>query len=321
MPDNEINSDTDDDEEERLADTLLGDSFQDDGDSDGDSDGDDEDFEESNLIPDDDTSDSDADSDGADGESYVEAMHISELMTKCRAMVGTIRRASILHETVNTIANDLSINVDLILDMRVRWNSSYKMINRILVYQSVLEELYGQLDNIGGITKRQKEKLIGAHLSSSDWALLQSLRFVLERFSDATEIISGKSYPTLSIAYAVRLSLHHFLSDLTGDTNVRAIKKMLLAQYQHYMTVVTDSKHDNMMSAAALLDPTTHDMVRSEDRVAAEKFLVLEVHLLSQYLSFRHTVIWIVRQSGYPRIRLQRRKMDLRRLLPMMLTM
>ena len=51
MPDDEINSDTDDDEEERLADTLLGDSFQDDGDSDGDSDGDDEDFEESNLIP------------------------------------------------------------------------------------------------------------------------------------------------------------------------------------------------------------------------------------------------------------------------------
>jgi hypothetical protein len=143
-----------------------------------------------------------------------------------------------------------------------------------------------QLDSIGGITKRQKEKLIGAHLSSSDWALLQSLRFVLERFSDATELISGKSYPTLSIAYAVRLSLHHFLSDLAGDTNVRAIKKMLLAQYQHYMILAADSKHANMMSAAALLDPTTHDMVRSEDRLAAEKFLILEVHLLSQHLLF-----------------------------------
>ena len=153
---------------------------------------------------------------------------------------------------------------------------------RALAYQSVLEELYAQLDSIGGVTRRQKEKLIGAHLSSSDWALLQSLRFVLERFSDATELISGKSYPTLSIAYAVRLSLHHFLSDMVGDMNVRAIEKMLLAQYQHYMTLAADSKQANMMSAAALLDPTTHDMVRSEDRLVAEKFLILEVHSLSQ---------------------------------------
>ena len=284
MPDDEIDSDTDDDEKEHLTSNSLGDLFEDDGGSDDDPD--DEDFEESNLIRDDDTSDSDTDSDSADDDNYVEAMHISELMIKCRAIVSTIRRASILHETVNTIANDLSINIDLILDMRIRWNSSFKMINRILVYQSVLEELYAQLDSIGGITQRQKEKLIGAHLSSSDWALLQSLRFVLERFSDATEIISGKSYPTLSIAYAVRLSLHHFLSDTVGDTNVRAIKKMLLAQYQHYMTLAADSKHSNMMSAAALLDPTTHDMVRSEDRLVAEKFLILEVHLLSQYLLF-----------------------------------
>lgn len=285
MPDDEIHSDTDDDddEEEHLTSNSLGDLFEDDGGSDDDPD--DEDFEESNLIPDDDTSDSDTDSDGADDDNYVEAMHITELMIKCRAIVSTIRRASILHETVNTIANDLSINIDLILDMRIRWNSSFKMMNRILVYQSVLEELYAQLDSIGGITRRQKEKLIGAHLSSSDWALLQSLRFVLERFSDATEIISGKSDPTLSIAHAVRLSLHHFLSDTAGDTNVRAIKKMLLAQYQHYMTLAADSKHSHMMSAAALLDPTTHDMVRSEDRLVAEKFLILEVHVLSRSIS------------------------------------
>ena len=293
LRDDELGSDTDVDDEEHLASNSSSDSVEDAGGSDNDVDGDDEDFEESNLIPDDDTSDSDADSNGFDDDDHIDAIHISELMGKCRVIVGTIRRASILHEMVNTIANNLSINVDLILDMRIRWNSSYQMISRILVYQPVLEELYAQLDSIGGITKGQKDKLIGAYLSSSDWALLQCLRFVLERFLDATELISGQSYPTLSISYVVRLSLHHFLNDLTGDTNVRAIKRMLLAHYQHYMTLEADSKHAIMVSAAALLDPTTHDMVRSEDRLAAEKFLILEVQSLSQSLFFWHIDTWI----------------------------
>ena len=67
MPDDEIDSDTDDNEEEHLVTKSLGDLFESEGGSDDEHD-DDEDFEESNLIPDDHTSDSDTDSDGGDDQ-------------------------------------------------------------------------------------------------------------------------------------------------------------------------------------------------------------------------------------------------------------
>ncbi|CAF1366419.1 unnamed protein product, partial [Didymodactylos carnosus] len=191
-------------------------------------------------------------------------------------MITTIRKSSILHDAIRTIAHSLSIDGDLILDMRIRWNSSYNMLCRLLLFQSVLDELYVQVDSLSGLTKRQQAKLMGVHLSNNDWSLLQSLRYVLERFSDATELVSGKNYPTLSIAYAVKLSLHHFLNDLTSDNNVRIMKQMLQVEFDQYMTLPLDAVEANIINAAALLDPSTHDILKREDRKVAEKFLVLE---------------------------------------------
>lgn len=90
-------------------------------------------------------------------------------------------------------------------------------------------------------------------------------------------MISGKNYQTLSIVYGVNLSLDHFLHDGTGDTNTRIIKQMSQVEFDRYMTLPMDSEEARMISVAALLDPSTHDILKSEDRTAAEKFLVFEV--------------------------------------------
>ena len=279
MWEDEVQSDyyNDDDEQEEVTNSASSDTDGDLEDEDLDDDDDEDDNYESNLIPDDDISDTESDSSDVDHEDRAKVLHIGELLNRCRIIITIIRKSSILHDVVRTIAVGFSIDVDLILDMRIRWNSSYKMLNRLIAFQGVLEEFYTQLDSLNGITKRQHEKLIGAYLSNSDWELLESLRFVLERFSDATELISGKSYPTLSIAYAVKLSLEHFLNDLTGDTNVRIIKQMLQPQFEKYMTLSSDSKEGNYINAAALLDPSTHESLKPEDKKAAEKFLILEV--------------------------------------------
>jgi hypothetical protein len=274
--------DNDDDGQEELTNSALGNTNGDGADKDMDDDDDEDDNDESALIPDDDISDTESDSSNLDHEARINVLKIGDLLNKCRTIITTIRKSTILHDAVRTIALGYSINVDLILDMRIRWNSSYKMLNRLFIFQGVLEEFYTQLDSLNSITKRQQEKLMGAILSNSDRGLLQSLRFVLERFSDATELISGKSYPTLSIAYAVKLSLDHFLNDLTGDTNVRIIKQMLQAQFDHYTTLLTDSKEANIINAAALLDPSTHETLKPEDSKAAEKFLILEVRRITK---------------------------------------
>jgi len=274
----ESDDDNDDDEQLESIDNVSVNINGDDSGNDDNSHGNDEDEEdESTFVPDDNTSESDSDTSDTGPVNPTYALNIGELMKKGRTVITTIRKSGILHDAVRNIAYDSSINVDLILDMRIRWNSSYNMLNRLFVFQSVLEELYVQIDSLSGVTKRQREKLMSAYLSNSDWALLQSLQFVLERFSDATELISGKSYPTISIVYAVKLSLHHFLNDLTDDINVSIIKQMLLAEFDRYMTLPVNSKETDIISAAALLDPSTHDILQLDDKKAAEKFLILEV--------------------------------------------
>jgi hypothetical protein len=66
---------------------------------------------------------------------------ITALMGKCRTIVSTIRKSSILSERITALARDSSIKAGLVIDMRVRWNSSYKMLQRMILYQNVLGKL------------------------------------------------------------------------------------------------------------------------------------------------------------------------------------
>jgi hypothetical protein len=43
------------------------------------------------------------------------------------------------------------------------------------------------------------------------------------------------------------------------------------------MILPVNSKETDIISAAALLDPSTHDILQLDDKKAAEKFLILEV--------------------------------------------
>lgn len=200
---------------------------------------------------------------------------ISAVMNKCREIVTIIRKSSILHELIQTIAVNSSIKGDLIIDMRVRWNSSYRMIKRILVYQSVLNKLYEQIGDLPGVTNQQKKKLLDSKVLGNDWNLLQGLRRVLERFDEATKILSGQTYPTLSISYAVTFSLFHYLNCRSVDPLEKEIKNLLLQSYNRYM--IRDGEESDYIKIAALLDPLTHDLLTTEDKLSAESCIIEEV--------------------------------------------
>ena len=153
------------------------------------------------LDCDDDSSDSDED------EAIVlDVEDIGILMAKSRKLINIIRKSSILNDAIRNLARD-STTVELIVDMKVRWNSSFQMIQRLLLHQQVLATFFDNLDSLDGVTSKQRKKLSEVKLSSVDWNILLAMRRVLERFNDATEILSGKSYPTLSLAYPVIYSL------------------------------------------------------------------------------------------------------------------
>ena len=110
--------------------------------------------------------------------------------------------------------------------------------------------------------------------------LLHALKRILERFTDATEVLSGEYYPTLSLAYAVIFGLAHYLNDQTDASVESTIKKMLRCQFYKYMVTSTDSKEAAMMRVAALLGPFVHDLLTDDDKKMAEKSVISEVRLL-----------------------------------------
>ena len=266
------NSNSNDSDDSDVSTEDVGDRINESNESTNSSDNEDEQFDR-----DDDSSSSSSSDNGVqeDFSSLLQPHDIGVLLNKCRSIVSTIRKSSILHELVRTIATDSSIDADVIIDMRIRWNSTYRMIHRILAYQAVFDQLYEQMDDLPGVTNQQKKRLLDSKLRGNDWNLIQALRRVLERFDEATKILSGQTYCTLSISYAVVFSLFHYLSCRSGDQVENEIKGFLLSSFDQYM--VRRGEEFGYIRVAALLDPLTHDLLTSEDKHCAESFIIKEV--------------------------------------------
>ncbi|CAF1358275.1 unnamed protein product [Adineta ricciae] len=222
------------------------------------------------------TTTSEGDGDSAKTSSSLLIKDVTTLMEKCRTIVSTIRKTSILNETVHDLAKASSIKAGLVLNMRVRGNSSYKMLQRVLVYQNVLEKFYGELDSLAGVTNKQRNKLMKSKFDRNDWNLIQTLRRVLERFEEATKVLSGQKYPTSSLAYAIITSLSHCFNNRSNDVFENDIKDMLINSFEKYM--VRDGKAMTFIRAAAFLDPLIHDLLTLDDKEAAESFIINEVN-------------------------------------------
>jgi hAT family C-terminal dimerisation region len=231
--------------------------------------------EETDGVGDLDSADDCSDSDN-ENTVVLDVQDVGILMVKCRKLMNTIRKSSILSDASLNLARD-SVSVELVPDMKIRWNSTYRMIQRLLLHQNILGVFYDSLDTIDGVTAKQRKKLIEAKLTSLDWNILLAIRRVLERFNDATEILSGKSYPTLSLAYPVIYSLKNYLNDRAGDAIENAVKEIMLEKFNDYILPVPDSKHADILVSAAFLDPLVHDMLPPEHKLRAEKVLLNEV--------------------------------------------
>jgi len=133
-------------------------------------------------------------SDDCDDSGHNNEVDPATSLRKLRQIVAKVRSSNILWEALQEDVQRKRLAwLVPILDVRVRWNSTYKMIERALYLRPALERLLA-VDN----TRKFSKARIPLTLSITDWNTLERVSRILSLFVDATEFASGATYPTLS---------------------------------------------------------------------------------------------------------------------------
>ena len=130
----------------------------------------------------------------------------------------------------------------LIQDVVTRWNSTLDMASRLCEQQAAIAAvLHGKRD------------LHHLELSPQEWHDLEDLIKLLEPFKNATEVLSGQKYPTLSCLGPILADLKEKIADdpLDSRTMKSAKQAMRIDLSERYK----DSDVLELMNKAAFLDP------------------------------------------------------------------
>ena len=138
---------------------------------------------------------------------------IAKLLKKLRKFVKLIRNTNNILKYVRSKQKEFKLQCELIKDFKIRWNYTCLFLSRILIYKEVIELLQNNANSITGITNSQIKALKKLALTEYDWTLILVLIEVLSPFLDATKMLSGRQYPTLSLSYVVLTGLRHYLEN------------------------------------------------------------------------------------------------------------
>ena len=101
----------------------------------------------------------------------------------------------------------------LSLDVPTRWNSTFAMIQRAIKVREGLWNWLGTDPEIG------KVKLGFLQFSDTDWTTLDLMCGILQKFEEASTMMSGEKYPTLSLSMPVFIELFTFIESKVHNDN------------------------------------------------------------------------------------------------------
>jgi hypothetical protein len=160
---------------------------------------------------------------------------INSLLKKCRALVSMIKRSTILTNYFDEERKKANLKRNLCHDVKTRWNSTFHLIDSLLVLREVIERLFNAKHQLS-ITQDKIQKISNLELKSDDWTLLSNLHQLLRPFFHATRALSGRSYPSIGFSYYIYIRLKNFLQDHSKKDNsiMKRLKHLLLKQLVHY---------------------------------------------------------------------------------------
>ena len=117
----------------------------------------------------------------------------AEALNKLRRIIAKIRCSTTLWDALKTEAEAIKLKwLSPILDVRVRWNSTYQMLDRALQLRPAIERLL-LLDSSRLFSRA------GLTLVVDDWFILEKLRVILGVFNTATKFENQSTYQTLTM--------------------------------------------------------------------------------------------------------------------------
>jgi hypothetical protein len=243
------------------------------------SDGDDDEEDDDEVKADSSSTDADlADDEKTDNESSTDEddtdfnsnMYLTEdtllivfqVVIRIRAFIRFIRRSSLLRELFKKESREKKLPGDgLILDVRVRWNSSYYMLHRFIKYEDIISRITMNPRVFTSITENSLVcHLKGFMLSHEEWGYVIATRDVLSTFEEACRLICGRRYQTLSVGYIVLVGLDYHLSKTDGVQNKIQIilNKSLRNAYDYHVSDKIDYEQKYAMLVSDFLPFVDH---------------------------------------------------------------
>lgn len=100
------------------------------------------------------------------------------------------------------------------------------MLERFNKFKIIINDILNNPDQISGLTNNQKAQFNDLRLTYSEWELVSDLIFLLSRFYEATKMLSGCKYPTLSLAFVVHKMLYSFLNTNPSNKDSRYVTQL-----------------------------------------------------------------------------------------------
>ena len=156
-----------------------------------------------------------------------------------------VRKIDPLRENLKTFCESYQVDyVELNLDMPVRWNSTFKMIQVALRLKKPLDALM-----------RNSLKLSNFILEDAEWKLVEDMAKYLRPFSKMTDKISVQNIPTLSLTALIYVELYGHIESYKGMKGVHADVKTSAQKAKDKLDEYYDTTDSLVYVVATVLDP------------------------------------------------------------------
>ena len=167
---------------------------------------------------------------------------IDNLITCLRNTVKYFKRSPSRMYKFVEVCNNYSVKVGrgLALDVKTRWNSTYKMLDTCIAYK----DAFGYYEDVDTSYVWKP--------SDSDWVLFGKIRPILGTMAEATTAFSGSLYPTANCFYPYIVKVKRALigAQQSGDTYLMSMAAAMLEKFDKYW-----EEKNNVMVIATILDP------------------------------------------------------------------